>query len=83
MRLLLRARTSLLGQISEIDLSRAEGPVLYTLDGIEVRLGKDDWEGRLGRLQGVLAQSASSGETPISIDLRFRGQVVLRTTAVK
>jgi len=78
LRLLLRARTSLLGQVSEIDLSRAEGPVLYTLDGIEVRLGKDDWEGRLGRLQGVLAQLAASGETPISIDLRFRGQVVLR-----
>ena len=79
-RLLLRGRTSLLGQISEIDLSRAEGPVLYTLDGIEVRLGKDEWEARLGRLQGVLAQLATAGETPpISIDLRFRGQVVLRT----
>lgn len=81
LRLLLRARTSLLGQISEIDLSRAEGPVLYTLGGVEVRLGKDDWEARLGRLQGVLAQLGAAGETPISIDLRFRGQVVLRTPA--
>jgi cell division septal protein FtsQ len=79
LRLLLRARTSLLGQISEIDLSRAEGPVLYTLDGVEVRLGKDDWDARLGRLQGVLAQLGAEGERPISIDLRFRGQVVLRT----
>ncbi len=79
LRLLLRGRTSLLGQISEIDLSRTEGPVLYTLDGIEVRLGKDDWDARLGRLQGVLAQLAAAGETPLSIDLRFRGQVVLRT----
>jgi len=78
-RLLLRGRTSLLGQISEIDVSRAEGPVLYMLDGIEVRLGKDEWDARLGRLQGVLAQLAAAGETPISIDLRFRGQVVLRT----
>jgi cell division protein FtsQ len=81
LRLLLRGRTSLLGQISEIDLSRAEGPVLYTLDGVEVRLGKDDWEARLGRLQGVLAQLGAAGETPTSIDLRFRGQVVLRTPA--
>lgn len=81
LRLLLRARTSLLGQISEIDLSRAEGPVLYTLGGVEVRLGKDDWEARLGRLQGVLAQLGAAGKTPISIDLRFRGQVVLRTPA--
>lgn len=81
LRLLLRGRTSLLGQISEIDLSRAEGPVLYTLGGVEVRLGKDDWEARLGRLQGVLAQLGAAGQTPISIDLRFRGQVVLRTPA--
>jgi cell division septal protein FtsQ len=79
LRLLLRARTSLLGQISEIDVSRAEGPVLYTLDGVEVRLGRDDWEARLGRLHGVLAQLGAAGETPISVDLRFRGQVVLRT----
>ena len=79
LRLLLRGRTSLLGQISEIDLSRTEGPVLYTLDGTEVRLGKDDWDARLGRLQGVRAQLAATGETPLSIDLRFRGQVVLRT----
>jgi cell division protein FtsQ len=78
-RLLLRGRPSLLGQISEIDLSRPEGPVLYTLDGIEVRLGKEEWDPRLGRLQGVLAQVATTEEVPTSIDLRFRGQVVLRT----
>jgi cell division protein FtsQ len=77
-RLLLRAQSSLLGQISEIDLSRPEGPVLYTVDGVEVRLGREEWEARLGRLQGVLAQLGSSGETATSIDLRFRDQVVLR-----
>jgi cell division septal protein FtsQ len=78
-RLLLRGWPSLLDQISEIDLSRPEGPVLYTLDGIEVRLGKEEWDARLGRLQGVLAQLASTGVVPTSVDLRFRGQVVLRT----
>jgi cell division protein FtsQ len=78
-RLLLRGRPSLLGQISEIDLSRPEGPVLYTVDGIAVRLGNEDWDRRLGRLQGVLAQLATTGEVPTSIDLRFRDQVVLRT----
>jgi cell division protein FtsQ len=77
--LLLRSKSSLFGQISEIDMSRAEGPVLYTVDGIEVRLGKDDWEARIGRLQGVLAQLRAAGETAASIDLRFRDQVVLRT----
>ncbi len=77
--LLLRSKSSLFGQISEIDMSRAEGPVLYTVDGIEVRLGKDDWEARIGRLQGVLAQLRAARETAASIDLRFRDQVVLRT----
>jgi cell division protein FtsQ len=76
-RLLLRAQSSLLGQISEIDLSRPEGPVLYTVDGVEVRLGREDWEARLGRLQGVLAQLGTAGERAASIDLRFRDQVVL------
>ncbi len=79
LRLLLRTQSSLLGQISEIDVSRAEGPVLYTVDGVEVRLGKADLEARLGRLQGVLAQLGASGETVTAIDLRFRDQVVLKT----
>ncbi len=75
---LLRAGSALLGQISEIDVGRPEGPVLYTVDGVEVRLGREDWDARLGRLQGVLAQVGSSGERVTSIDLRFRDQVVLR-----
>jgi cell division protein FtsQ len=79
LRVLLRSETTLLQQISEIDVSRPEGPVLYTVDGIEVRLGADDWEGRLARLQGVLAQVRSGGEAVSAIDLRFRDQVVLKT----
>jgi len=78
-RLLLRSGGGLLAHISEIDVSRAEGPVLYTLGGIEVRLGREDWPARLGRLQGVLAQLEVSGESVGSIDLRFRDQVVLNT----
>jgi cell division septal protein FtsQ len=80
-RLLVRSQSHLLARISEIDLSRAEGPVLYTLEGVEVRLGANDWEARLGRLQGVLAQLAASGEAVASIDLRFRDQVVFKTAA--
>jgi len=79
LRVLLRSETTLLQQISEIDVSRPEGPVLYTVDGIEVRLGAEDWEGRLARLQGVLAQVRSGGEAVGAIDLRFRDQVVLKT----
>jgi len=78
-RLLLRSGSQLTTQISEIDVSRPEGPVLYTVEGVEVRLGAEEWEARLPRLQGVLAQLASSGQPVTSIDLRFRDQVVLKT----
>jgi cell division protein FtsQ len=80
-RTLMRAQSSLLSEISEVDVSRQEGPVLYMLDGVEVRLGGEDWDGRLGRLGGVLAQLRASGQRATSIDLRFRDQVVLRTAA--
>jgi cell division septal protein FtsQ len=76
-RLLLRAGSPVVAQISEIDVGRPEGPVLYTVDGVEVRIGDEDWEARLGRLGGVLARLQASGETVTSVDLRFRDQVVL------
>ena len=75
-RALLRAGSSLAAEISEIDMSRAEGPVLYTVDGVEVRLGTEEWEERLARLEGVLAQVAT--QDVHGVDLRFRDQVVLR-----
>src|ERR1700687_1833809 len=80
-RTLLRARSPLLREISEVDVSRPEGPVLYMLDGVEVRLGREDWDDRLGRLGGVLAQLRASGQKATSIDLRFRDHVLLRTAA--
>jgi cell division protein FtsQ len=79
LRVLLRSETALLQQISEIDVSRPDGPVLYTVEGVEVRLGAEDWEARLGRLQGVLAQMRAGTEAASAIDLRFRDQVVLKT----
>ena len=80
-RTLLRAQSPLVREISEVDVSRPEGPVLYMVDGVEVRLGRDDWEGRLGRLQRVAAQLRATNQSVTSIDLRFRDQVVLRTAA--
>jgi len=77
-RSLLRSGSALVGEISEIDMSGREGPVLYTVDGIEVRLGAEEWEERLARLAGVLAQIGRTGEGVTTIDLRFRDQVVLR-----
>ena len=79
LRTLMRTQSALLNEISEVDVSRPEGPVLFMLDGVEVRIGSEDWDGRLGRLGGVLAQLRASGQTVTSIDLRFRDQVVLKT----
>jgi cell division protein FtsQ len=75
-RTLLRSGSALASEISEIDMGREEGPVLYTGDGIEVRLGSEDWDERLARLEGVLAQVATQDVS--LVDLRFRDQVVLR-----
>jgi cell division protein FtsQ len=78
-RALLRTGNGLTAEISEIDMSRREGPVLYTVDGVEVRLGSEDWEERLGRLEGVLAQVATQDVR--TVDLRFRDQVVFQRGA--
>jgi cell division septal protein FtsQ len=59
-------------------MSRRDGPILYTVGGIEVRIGDEDWEQRLARLEGLLAQ-VSSQSTVIAIDLRYRDQVILKT----
>src|SRR5881409_3193376 len=75
-RALLRSGSGLTAEISEIDMSRREGPVLYTVDGVEVRLGSEDWEERLARLDGVLAQVATQDVR--TVDLRFRDQVVFQ-----
>ena len=81
-RALVRSGSALSAEISEIDMSRRDGPVLYTLDGIEVRLGTEQWEERLARLEGVLGQLAApagvAGGPVTAVDLRFRDQVVLQ-----
>lgn len=76
-RALLRSGSALTTEISEIDMSRGDGPVLYTVDGVEVRLGTEEWEERLARLEGVLVQVGRDGGAVRAIDLRFRDQVVL------
>ncbi len=80
-RALLRSGSGLIAEISEIDMSRKDGPVLYTLDGVEVRLGSEDWEERLARLEGVLAQVATQDVR--TVDLRFRDQVVFQRGAAR
>jgi cell division protein FtsQ len=81
-RALRRSGSTLNAEISEIDMSRREGPVLYTQDGIEVHLGGEHWEERLARLEGLLGQLAGQTDArngPVTaVDLRFRDQVVLQ-----
>jgi cell division septal protein FtsQ len=77
-RALLRSGSVLAGEISEIDVGHADGPVLYTGGGVEVRLGPDEWEERLARLEAVLAQRTAREGGLRMVDLRFRDQVVLQ-----
>jgi cell division protein FtsQ len=72
-----RTSRRLATRVSEVDMARPHGPVLYLVDGIEVRLGSDAWGDRLARLDGVLGDLDARGERVASIDLRFRDQVVL------
>jgi cell division protein FtsQ len=76
-RTLLRSGSALAAEISEIDVSRNDGPVLYTADAVEVRLGMEEWEERLARLERILRQVGRDPDPVRSIDLRFRDQVVL------
>jgi cell division protein FtsQ len=80
-RALLRSGSGLAAEISEIDMSRREGPVLYTVDGVEVRLGHEDWEERLARLEGVLAQVGAQDVR--AVDLRFRDQVIFQRVGAR
>lgn len=77
-RALLRSGSSLAGEISEINVGSTDGPVLYTVSGIEVRLGAEEWDERLARLEVVLAQKAAREGSIRAVDLRFRDQVVLQ-----
>ena len=73
-----RTGGGLAARISEIDLASPEGPVLYTVDRVAVRVGEESWDERLARLDGVLAEFDARGEGVEWIDLRFRDLVVLQ-----
>lgn len=78
LRALLRSGSPLLSRLSEIDMSRPDGPVFYTVDGTEIRLGNGEWEEQLVRLEGLLNQISSPREPVEYVDLRFRDQVVFK-----
>ena len=76
LRVLLRVGPRLAARVSEIDVTRADDPVLYTVDGAAIRMGDQEWEERLARLDGVLAELDTRGQRVASVDLRFRDLLV-------
>jgi hypothetical protein len=81
LRALERTGGRLVERVSEIDLTPAGGPVLYTTDGITVWVGGTGWDERLGRLDGLLGELDARREPLESVDLRFRDLVVWRPRA--
>jgi cell division protein FtsQ len=77
LRAILRTSGGLVSEISEVNVARPEAPLLYTLEGVEVKLGSEAWAERLARLEGLLAQLRNQREPLASVDLRFENVVVL------
>jgi cell division septal protein FtsQ len=78
LRTLLRSGSPLLSRLSEIDASRPDSPVFYTVDGTEIRLGSEPWEEQLALLEGLLDEISSWREPVEYVDLRFKDQVVFK-----
>lgn len=76
-RAIVRSGGRLVSEISEVNVTRPEAPLLYTLEGVEVKLGGEAWAERLGRLEGLLGQLKNPKEPLASVDLRFDNLVVL------
>lgn len=65
--------------VSEINFRSREGLVLYPMaHPVAVHMGWGDWEGKLRRLERVLALWEGKEESLASLDVSFRDQVVVR-----
>jgi len=78
LRALLRSGSPLLPRLSEIDASRPDGWVFFTVEGTEIRLGRERWEEQIARLEGLLEQVASGTEPVEYVDLRFKDLVIFK-----
>jgi hypothetical protein len=78
---ILPLRQQLATEVESIDLSNPADPVLRIVDGASVRLGPGDSFARQAWLAAVLADLAAKGKHASQIDLRFRGQAVVRLAA--
>ena len=75
-RALLRTGSALASEISEIDMSRPEGPCSTRWTASRSGSASEEWDERLARLEGVLAQVAT--QDVHGVDLSFRDQVVFK-----
>ena len=72
-------RPYLLRDISEVNVSDASDLVAYTMhSGTAIRFGADGFAEKLARLVPVLEDLSGVDRIPITIDLRFAGQAVVR-----
>jgi hypothetical protein len=78
---ILPLRQQLATEVESIDLADPADPVLRTVDGATVRLGDGVSFSRQAWLAAVLADLAAKGKRASQIDLRFRGQAVVRLAA--
>jgi hypothetical protein len=73
----------LAGLLGSVDLKDLENPQIVLKSGTVVRLGAGNYAIKLERLREVLWQAAYLGMEPELIDLRFRGQVVVRPGTIE
>src|SRR5207302_1419257 len=66
---------------NRVVISGEERRPFTLVDGVEVRLGSEDWDERHARLEGVLAQIATQDVR--TVDLRFRDQVVFQRSSTR
>ena len=78
---ILPLRKQLSTEVDSIDVSDPGDPVLRTVDGATVRLGDGESFARQAWLAAVLADLAAKGKRASQIDLRVRGQAVVRLAA--
>ena len=73
----------LAGMLASVDLKDLENPEIVLKSGTVVRLGTGNYALKLERLREVLWQTAYLGMEPTLIDLRFRGQAVVRPGTIE
>lgn len=69
----------LLRDVSEVNVKDPEDVTVTTLrSGTEIRMGRGGYEEKLERLLLVLEDLSGREQAPASIDLRYRGQAIVR-----